>query len=525
MTEDHGLLNQYVRDGSHPALDELIRRHLSLVYSAAIRQVRDPHLAEDVTQAVFMVLAEKAHTIRHGVAVGGWLLSVARRAAVNAMRKEARRRRHESRAAATEMSSAICQTADDWNEVAPLLDAELNRLASKDRDAVVLRFFQDRTFAQVGEELGLSEAAARKRVVRALERLRRLLSRRGASISVAALGLAITGRAAQAAPIHLLSSATAGIGAPTATSATIAKGTLHMMAWAKAKLVGSVAAAFVLVAAAVATTAALAQQADESSELIREFQTEYPAAEAKLEEAYSHVQIVDRETRFDTSQSKTPTIDNMEILREGNSIRGERTRVDSAQANFPPGSLWVGWGDKQKYSVATKIFGHANFTVTSSGPEPNLEDDVRFRYLPLSAPFCIQLRPVPDYLKDWDRKLLWARHTKLDGTDAIEILVQATVAANKFRDHLFFQPHTWALLGWTLQFNHEKVRNAIKQARITYEPDSTAPKVKTVQNWYAEDLATDVKTQFRSVDVISVEFGAIPAEEFTPAAVGVDPGP
>jgi RNA polymerase sigma factor (sigma-70 family) len=117
MTEDQRLLLQYQRHGSKPALEELIRRHLALVYSSALRQVRDAHLAEDVTQAVFMVLTQKARTIRNGgVAVSGWLLAVTRRAAVNAMRKESAQRRQQRSAAKPESVSPGDDA--DWLEIA-----------------------------------------------------------------------------------------------------------------------------------------------------------------------------------------------------------------------------------------------------------------------------------------------------------------------------------------------------------------------------------------------------------------------
>jgi RNA polymerase sigma factor (sigma-70 family) len=247
MIEDRELLRQFVRDAARAALDELIRRHLGVVYSSALRQTGDRHLAEDVTQAVFLVLAEKGRTIRTPEAVGGWLLSVTHCAAVNAMKKRANERKHERLAARPEMIQAA---ADQWSQVGPLLDAELNRLAGKDRDAVVLRFFHDRSFVEIGAELGLSEEAARKRVVRALKRLRELLARRGVSVQEGALMTAIAANAAQPVPGHLLGSTIAATahGAAATQTVSIAKGAMNMMAWAKAKMVGAITAAILLAA-------------------------------------------------------------------------------------------------------------------------------------------------------------------------------------------------------------------------------------------------------------------------------------
>src|ERR1700722_12722392 len=115
--DNRQLLHDYVQTGSRAALEEMFRQNLPLVYSSAMRQVRDPHLAEDVTQAVFMVLMEKAQTIRTGAALGGWLISVTRWASVNAMRKQARRLRHEEAAARPEADRAASE--EEWAAISP----------------------------------------------------------------------------------------------------------------------------------------------------------------------------------------------------------------------------------------------------------------------------------------------------------------------------------------------------------------------------------------------------------------------
>src|SRR5262245_24126644 len=125
MSDDRRLLREYVETGSREALQDLIQRQVALVYSAARRQVCDANLAEEVTQAAFLVLTQKARTIRDGEAVGGWLLSVTRCIVVTEMRKRAIKKKHEERAAKREVLEAV---TDEWEEIAPLLDAELNRL-------------------------------------------------------------------------------------------------------------------------------------------------------------------------------------------------------------------------------------------------------------------------------------------------------------------------------------------------------------------------------------------------------------
>jgi serpin B len=243
MTEDQKSLQDYLQHGRREALDRLIRRHLDLVYSSALRQVRDPHAAEDVTQAVFLILAQKAGTIRAGVAVGGWLLAVTRRAAIDAIRRRAIDRRHEQTMAKPEI---IPMEQPRWEQMAPVLDSALSRLSEADRDAIVLRFFQDRSLAQVGAEMGISEDAAQKRVGRALDRLRNLMSGKSIAIGAAALGAAITANAVQAAPAHLLPATLAGTASSSITA--IVKGAINMMAWARAKFVASVVTTIVVLA-------------------------------------------------------------------------------------------------------------------------------------------------------------------------------------------------------------------------------------------------------------------------------------
>jgi RNA polymerase sigma factor (sigma-70 family) len=241
MTEDQQLLRRFTRQESPEALDEAVRRYRDLVYSSALRQTRDSHLAEDVTQAVFLVLWQKAGQIRDGVALGGWLLAVTRRAALHAMKKQDSQHRHERQAAKVE--SRDSPTIEEWNLIAPEIDAALSELSGKDRDAVVLRFLQNKSFAQVGVELGISEEAARKRVTRALDRLRARLNRKGHSLEVIALGLLLGGHGVKAAPTAPAAASLAAV--------TLAKAVIKMMALARIQLVSALAACLLLVAGTV----------------------------------------------------------------------------------------------------------------------------------------------------------------------------------------------------------------------------------------------------------------------------------
>jgi len=198
---DRALLRQYVERRSEAAFSRLVRRHLSLVYATCRREVGDPELAEEVAQAVFLLLARKAPALRAEAGLAGWLFQTARFAARNALRREARRQRRERRAA--EMmrdAQAAEQTgADFWRQVEPHLNDALASLGAADREAVLRRFFDGESLAEIGARLGLSENTARMRVARAVEKMRRHLAREGVTLAGVALAALLAERAAPAA--------------------------------------------------------------------------------------------------------------------------------------------------------------------------------------------------------------------------------------------------------------------------------------------------------------------------------------
>ena len=237
MSDDLTLLREYARRNSEAAFAALVARHVSLVYSVALRQVHDPHLAEDITQAVFVLLARKADSLGPKIVLPGWLCRTARYVSANALTMQRRRQRREQE---TYMESIPNEPEPDgWRQIAPLLDAAMERLGQKDHDAVVLRFFEGRNFKEVGAALGASEDAAKMRVGRALEKLRKFFTKRGVVLTTATIAGAISIKSVQAAPVTLATSATAmaiaGGAAVGGSTLTLIKGTLKLMAWTKAK--------------------------------------------------------------------------------------------------------------------------------------------------------------------------------------------------------------------------------------------------------------------------------------------------
>ncbi|HEX4350465.1 MAG TPA: sigma-70 family RNA polymerase sigma factor [Verrucomicrobiae bacterium] len=210
MMDDLQLLRRYADEGSEAAFGELVARHVNLVHSAALRRTGgDAHLAQDVAQLVFTDLARKARSLPRGVVLAGWLHRASCFAAAQLIRGERRRQLREQEAVTMNLS----EPATDWEQIRPLLDAALDELGTADRDAVILRFMEQRSLAGVGAALGTNEDAARKRIHRALEKMRARLVRQGVTTTAASLSAAITVHAVQAAPAGL---------AATLTSASLA---------------------------------------------------------------------------------------------------------------------------------------------------------------------------------------------------------------------------------------------------------------------------------------------------------------
>jgi len=199
--QDWELLADYLRTGSQTAFAEVVERYINLVYATCLREIKNPQLAEDATQVVFLILVKKAHTIRSGTVLASWLFNTARFVALDVIRYESRRQRREQKAAAM-MIQNLGQTSSnlDWEHIEPLLHEALEHLNTDDRNAVLLRYFEGKSLRQTGQAMGISEDAARLRVVRAVEKMRRFFSRHGFPVGAAVLVGVIYDHAGQAAP-------------------------------------------------------------------------------------------------------------------------------------------------------------------------------------------------------------------------------------------------------------------------------------------------------------------------------------
>jgi RNA polymerase sigma factor (sigma-70 family) len=246
--EEITLLKQYA-GGDESAFTALFERHVHLVYSAALRQTRNPSHAEEVAQVVFILLARKAKSLRPKTVLSGWLYQAARLTAASLIRREVRRQRREQE---VYMQTLTEPDTSLWEQISPLLDDAMSRLGEQDRNAIVLRFFENRTPQEMAAVLKLNETAARKRVSRALEKLRTLFAKRGVVLTTAVIAGTISVNSVQAAPAALANPATAiaitkGAAVSTSTS-TLIKGALKIMAWSKAKTAVAAAVAVMLTA-------------------------------------------------------------------------------------------------------------------------------------------------------------------------------------------------------------------------------------------------------------------------------------
>ena len=330
MTDDGQLLQQYTRERSESAFGELVTRHIDLVYSVALRVAGgDSHLAQDVTQTVFLDLARKPGSVPRDAVLAGWLHRHAWFTAAKMVRTERRRQIREQ--TAMEMRALDDNTGSPWELIAPHLDEGLNQLSASDRDAIVLRFFKRQDFRVIGAALGVSEDTAQKRVSRALEKLRGVLSKRGATLTATALASALTAEAVVAAPAGLAISVTATALAGSATLATgLSLTTIKTLAMTKLQI----SIAGVILIAGLATPLLLQHQSlsrmrEENNRLREETVSLQQQTTQTAQLAAENQRLSNLLARAGSSQPPKP-----EQLAELLRLRGEATRLRAnAQAD------------------------------------------------------------------------------------------------------------------------------------------------------------------------------------------------
>src|SRR5258705_2999788 len=207
IIDDMELVRRYAQGKSEEAFATLVSRHVNLVYSVAFRLVRDAYLAEEITQTAFVILARKAGSLDSKRVVSGWLCQTARYASARALTMRGRRQFREQEAYMQSQTNE--KESKAWEQIEPLLDGAMAQLGEKDHHALVLRFFNGWSFKGVGTALGTTEAGAKMRVNRALEKLRKFFVKRGLTFSTAVIAAAVAANSVQAAPMGLAATATA----------------------------------------------------------------------------------------------------------------------------------------------------------------------------------------------------------------------------------------------------------------------------------------------------------------------------
>ena len=331
---DQQLLRDYAERRSEAAFSELVRRHVDFVYSAALRMVRNTHLAEDVTQATFIAVAQSVRQLVDCAVLPGWLHRTTQNLAANAVRSDVRRRAREQEAAV--MNELLSTHPDsNWEHIAPHLDEALRELSEPDRDAVLLRYFKNHDLRTVGAILGVSDDAAQKRVSRAVERLREFFAKRGVTVGASGLTVVISAHAVHAAPVGLalsISAAAALTGTTVATTATLtATKAIAMTALQKTIVTATLA---VLAGAGI-------YEAHHASQLGEQVQT-LQQQQAPLTQRIQQLQR-ERDDAANSLASLTQEIaanrrDSGELLRlrsEVMRLRGDLTQSKVADANDP----------------------------------------------------------------------------------------------------------------------------------------------------------------------------------------------
>jgi RNA polymerase sigma factor (sigma-70 family) len=301
-TNDGELLQRYASEHSEGAFEELVQRYINLVYSAALRQVNgDMQAAEDVTQAVFTDLARKASSLRRHSSLLGWLYTSTRFAATTARRSEQRRRAREQEAHAMNSILNRPEPEPDWGQIRPLLDEAMHTLDDGDREAVLMRHFEHRSYSDIGARFGMNENAARMRVDRALGKLHATLTKRGVTSTALVLAGLLAANAVGAAPAQLVSKV---VRASVVGSAAGGASLLAAKLFAASKIPLAIAAAAIVAtvilvasrhprsidAAASATPSTLAMQAAPNS----------PAAASNPTQAASPADVATASTPSDT---------------------------------------------------------------------------------------------------------------------------------------------------------------------------------------------------------------------------------
>ncbi|HEX3729612.1 MAG TPA: RNA polymerase sigma factor [Opitutaceae bacterium] len=341
MASDSELLRQYARDRSEPAFAELVHRHLDLVYSAAVRRMGgDAHRAQEISQDVFIALARRASVLAEHPALGAWLYASVRNAALNEVRAQRRRAAREQEAhTMSETESSAPDRA--WTQLRPVLDEAMDGLAEPDRRAIILRFFENRSYAELGAALALREEAARMRVTRALEKLRLQLDRRGITSTATALSGILTTHAVSSAPPGL-SAAVAGAAAGAPAASALWLKLFGIMTTTKAALAIGGAAILILTGGAVRNTLAASR-----------LKADLGAAQAEYQQASSQLQVLRSKTAAVPAAVPAGAQGSARALANSSEYQEAKANAEALMAAHP--EIRKAWGELRLSTTETGV--------------------------------------------------------------------------------------------------------------------------------------------------------------------------
>jgi RNA polymerase sigma factor (sigma-70 family) len=409
MATDNELIRDYTRTGSESAFTELVRRHINLVYSTALRETHgDAPGAEDITQAVFAEAARKASRLCRHPAMAGWLYTCVRHMSANARRADHRRQRRELEAHAMNELLSPDSNESAWRQIQPVLDDAMHELGEIERAAVVLRFFEGQSHKEVGLVLGFSESAARKRVDRALEKLRGALARRGITSTAAGLAAALAFGAVISAPSNLAASVAAGA---LLASASTASTTITLLKFiTMTKLQAGIAGAILVAGAAISLVAQ------------HQSQTRLRAENESLQQQVARLEAENASHTNSAAPAKGTLTDEQfsELLRLRNEVGMLRRQTNELE--------------KLRLENSRLRSTAANATPESPGPAEDAEAQQAAMYGRMNdaKQFCLGLVLFAgdnrnQYPTNLDQVAFYLKNGALTGTNDFELLYQGTV--------------------------------------------------------------------------------------------------
>lgn len=372
MMDDAQLLHQYAAEGSEPAFGEFVQRHIGWVYHAALRRAGGRHvLAQEIAQYVFTAAARNAGSLVRRSSVNGWLYITLRHAASRLLRAEARRLTHETAAHAMNQSETE-NPAAEWEQVRPALDEVMDRLPEADRDALLLRYFEGRGLRDIGATLNVSEDGARKRVDRALEKLRGLLARRGVTSTASALGTLLAARASAAVAPEAQAAITTGALTGTAVPGAAMLGVVHFMSATKATLggLGLAAVAICLITGGAALYET--REAQTREQMVASLQRDYTAAEARLRASSERVaSAVAKDAGTQAAVTQQTTTASAAVASAGTTAATREVRRTDGQAflDAQGGTVRAQYRERAR----AEIFGKFALFFRVAGIEPHVQ--------------------------------------------------------------------------------------------------------------------------------------------------------